>query len=367
MKMLKFLASGLMAATLALGAHAAGGAKHPHSPEGGWPQEGPFGKFDQASVQRGYQVYREVCASCHSMDLLHFRNLAEKGGPYYQPGVSPNDNPLIKEFASQYTYNEIDDAGDVVTRPGRPSDQFRNPYPNKQAARAGNGGALPPDLSVIVKARSGGADYIYSLISGYPEVTSEDRSIEFHDDYHGVLTQNAGLYYNPYFPGDTVPNWDGDPRHAPSGGFLAMPPQLIEPVRLPEPEDMPESERDPRTCDQIFDDTIEELIEARTVELREETGDTDAEAHLADVDAMKRQTALDEKFYTKCTTKVAYRDGTYPSIDQMAKDVTAFLAWASEPKQTVRKSMGLGVMIFLFLLAVLLWFSYRRIWRNVEH
>ena len=298
MKLVKLITAGIAAAGLALSAHAAGGAKHPHSPEGGWSFEGPLGKFDKASVQRGYQVYVEVCASCHSMDLVSCRNRAEKGGPFYDSEYAPNDHPLIKAFAEQYNYEEIDDVGDVVTRPGRPSDPFKNPYPNPAAARASNGGALPPDLSVIVKARSGGADYIYSLLVGYPEVTTEDRSITIRDaenpKYGGVLTQAPGLYYNPYFPGDTKPNWSGDPRHAPYGGFLAMAPQLVE-------------------------------------------------------------------------GRVEYQDGTVATVEQMAKDVTTFLAWASEPHQDAHKSSGIAVILFLLVLAVLLWFSYQRIWRNVEH
>ncbi len=298
MKLMKLLVSGVMAFGLATAAHAAGGAKHPHSPEGGWEFDGPLGQFDQAAVQRGYQVYREVCASCHSMDLMSFRNLGEPGGPYYDPEYSANDNPQVKAFAADYMITDgPDDVGDMFERPGRPADTFRNPYPNAQAARAGNGGALPPDLSVIVKARSGGADYVYSLLVGYPKGIEDGRLTmrdPDHPEENGVLTQPAGLYYNPYFPGDTKPNWAGDPRHAPYGGFLAMAPQLTE-------------------------------------------------------------------------GRVEYMDGTPATVEQMAHDVTAFLAWASEPKQAFRKSSGLSVILFLGVLSILLWFSYRRIWRNVEH
>ncbi len=301
MSRFRFLAAAMLGLALAGPASAAGGAKHPHGPEGGWPFEGPLGQFEKDSLQRGYQVYREVCASCHSMKLMSYRNLGEPGGPYYDPEYpNANNNPIVKAFAEQ---DEIlsptpNDVGDYEYRPARPSDTFKSPYPNEQAARAANGGAYPPDFSVIVKARAGGADYIYDLIAGYPTDINDDRSITFRDAEHpehgGVLEQPVGQYYNPYMPGDVTPQWNGDPRHVPPGGFLAMPPQL-----------------------------------------------TDG--------------------------RVTYMDGTEATIEQMAYDVTQFLAWAAEPKQENRKSLGLAVMLYLALFAVLLWFSYKRIWRRVEH
>ena len=153
MKFLRFISAGLGAAAIAASAHAAGGAMHAHEPEGGWAFEGPLGELDMASVQRGYQVYREVCASCHSMRLMHYRNLGEPGGPFYDPEYpNANDNPLVKAFAAQdeILSPEPNDVGDYDYRPARTSDPFKSPYPNSQAARAANGGALPPDLSVII-------------------------------------------------------------------------------------------------------------------------------------------------------------------------------------------------------------------------
>ena len=354
MKTMKWFLTGVAAMAVAVSAHAAGGAKTPVAPEGGWEFEGMFGKFDDASVQRGYKVYREVCSSCHSMNLIKFRNLGEPGGPYYMEGVSPNDNPVVKAFAAEYTYTEIDDLGDEVERPGRPSDPFKSPWANEQQARAANGGAYPPDMSVIVKARGGGADYIYSLIKGYPE-NAYDAELQItdeeHPEYSGTLSQPAGLYYNPYFPGDTKPNWDGDPRHAPYGGFLAMAPQLSEPDGGPGVD-----------CRAEFNNAIDGL-KADYAASHEGTAE---QVTVADLDPAELETALQE-VYGLCFPRVEYYDGTYPSKDQLAKDVTAFLAWASEPKQEFRRSAGLSVMLFLVVLAVLLWLSYRRIWRNVEH
>ena len=128
-----------------------------------WSFKGVTGKFDRASLQRGYQVYTEVCASCHSMNLVSYRNLGEPGGPEFSV-------EQVKAIAANF---EVEDGpnsdGEMFTRPGRPSDKFVSPYPNVQAATAANGGAYPPDMSVLAKARAGGADYLYSLLLGYEE------------------------------------------------------------------------------------------------------------------------------------------------------------------------------------------------------
>ena len=178
--------------------------------------DGPFGRFDAAQVQRGYKVYREVCAACHSMNLLSFRNLGQPDGPFYDKKyANPNDNAFVKAIAKDYNINDIDtETGDVMQRPATPADRFPNPYPNEYAARAGNGGALPPDLSVITKAREGGPAYIYSLLTGY------------HDAPRG-LEVPAGKYYNPYMPGDLSSFWSGDKDKVPAGGFIAMAPPLV--------------------------------------------------------------------------------------------------------------------------------------------
>src|SRR5437879_1900606 len=156
-----------------------------------WSQEGPFGKFDKEQVQRGYKVYREVCSACHAMDLMYFRNLGQKGGPFYDPKYpNPNNNPVVKSLAHDIQIKDIDtDTGDTISRPGMPADKFPAPFLNEYAARASNGGSLPPDLSMMAQAREGGPDYIYSLLSG------------FRNPPPG-LTLPAGKYYNPYFPRD---------------------------------------------------------------------------------------------------------------------------------------------------------------------
>ena len=128
-----------------------------------WTFNGFFGTFDRAQLQRGYQVYKEVCASCHSMKYLSYRNLSEEGGPEFSEAE-------VKALASQFQIKDGPNSeGEMFERPGLPSDKFKKPYPNDNAARAVNGGALPPDLSVIVKARAGGANYIYSILMGYEE------------------------------------------------------------------------------------------------------------------------------------------------------------------------------------------------------
>ena len=125
---------------------AAGGeAKEPRSVA--WTFDGPFGKFDAAQVQRGYKIYREVCSACHSMNLMFFRNLGQKHGPFYDPEYkNPNDNPYVKALAKDIQVNDIDsETGDTVQRAATPADKFPSPFPNEAAARASNGGAAPPD------------------------------------------------------------------------------------------------------------------------------------------------------------------------------------------------------------------------------
>jgi ubiquinol-cytochrome c reductase cytochrome c1 subunit len=206
----------------AAGAEEAAGGHHLLEPAGGWDHDGFTGFYDQNALQRGFKVYREICSSCHSLDLLSFRNLGDKGGPFYNPAFpNPADNPIVKQVASEYAFKRIDpesgDLFDCAATPkeceGKPADHFPNPYANEAAARAGNGGALPPDFSVITKARHGEAGYIYSLMLGY------------HEPPQG-LTVSPTQHYNVYFAGDTSAAWSGDPRKKPPGGFLAMPEPL---------------------------------------------------------------------------------------------------------------------------------------------
>ena len=150
-----------------------------------WSFKGPFGKFDRGALQRGYQVYTEVCASCHSMKYLSYRNLAEKGGPEFSEAQA-------KAIAASFEVKDGPNAdGEMFTRPGKLSDKFVMPYDNVKAAQAANGGAYPPDMSVLVKARGGGVDYIYSLLQGY-----EDPPL-------GV-TLDDGVYYNKYMYGNKI-------------------------------------------------------------------------------------------------------------------------------------------------------------------
>ena len=150
-----------------------------------WSFKGYFGKFDRASLQRGYQVYTEVCASCHSMKYLSYRNLAEKGGPEFS-------EEQAKAIAANFEVTDgPNDDGEMFTRPAKLSDKFVNPYKNDKEAMASNGGAYPPDMSVLVKARSGGADYMYSLLLGYEDPPSD-------------VMLDDGVYYNKYMYGNMI-------------------------------------------------------------------------------------------------------------------------------------------------------------------
>ena len=224
-------------------------------PKQTWSFSGVFGSFDNSSVQRGLQVYLEVCANCHGLQYVAYRNLSEVGYGEEQ----------IKSIAAQYEIEDgPDPEGAMFTRPGRPSDYFASPYANNEEATYMNNGAMPPDLSLIYKARPGGADYIYAVLTGY----EEDNQHELPD----------GLYFNTFFPGQAI--------------------------AMPQP---------------LYGDDVE------------------------------------------------YQDGTEPTIEQQAKDVTSFLAWAAEPNLNARKRMGLKVILFLIALTALLYASKRKIWSDIAH
>jgi ubiquinol-cytochrome c reductase cytochrome c1 subunit len=244
----------------------AGGPQETHAVElrhVNWPHNGPFGTYDRASLQRGFQVYKEVCAACHGLTRVALRTLGEAGGPGFT-------EPEVRALAAQYMVpagpNEqgqtTDENGQPLMRAATPADYFPAPFANEAAARAANGGSAPPDLSLITKARLGGEDYLYSLLTGYTQPPAN-------------LQIGAGRYYNAYFPGHQI----------------AMPP----PMRA---------------------------------------------------------------------NQVTYADGTPATLDQMARDVTNFLAWAAEPKMEERKATGLSVLIFLFGFATLLYLSYRKVWHG---
>jgi cytochrome c1 len=196
-------------------AFAAGEADHPKDHR--WSFEGPLGQFDQTAVQRGFMVYKQVCASCHSMDHLSYRNLGEPGGPFMAHGkwnkaearwehvelgpathggkvIPANDNPFVRAIAAETTITVINPTtGQEEDRPGRPSDRFKSPYTNPFQAAATHG-AAPPDLSVITKARANSADYVYSLLTGYGEPPAGEKP--------PGGAQN--LHYNKYFAGHWI-------------------------------------------------------------------------------------------------------------------------------------------------------------------
>ena len=242
-----------------------------------WHWDGAFGSYDREAMQRGYQVYVEVCRNCHNLDHLAFRHLGDEGAPFHNPEYpNPNDNPLVKNIAAEFEVEDIDaDTGDVITRPGIPADYFPPVYPNAAAARAGNGGAYPPDLSVINKARTGGADYIYNLLIAYDHPMPDG------------MKEQPGLYFNPVMEG----NW------------IAMPPQLSDGLVEYQDNRPPESDMPPPP---------------------------------------------------------------EPTKEQLAADVTEFLAWSADPKLDARKTAGFMSLLYLLILAVLLWFSYKRVWARLK-
>lgn len=232
-----------------------------HAPEieaQDWTFAAPLGHFDRGQLQRGYKVYKFVCANCHSMDLLSYRNLGEPGGPGFS-------EKAVEVLASQ---NQItdgpDDKGKMFLRPAKPSDHFRAPYANDEAARVANGGALPPDLSVMAKARPGGPDYLYALMTGYEKPP-------------GDMEMTKGMHYNAAFPGHQI----------------AMPNPLSEGV-------------------------------------------------------------------------VEYTDGTEPTVENYAKDVSAYLMWAAEPKLEERHKLGARVMIFLIVFAIIMFLAKKAVWARVH-
>jgi ubiquinol-cytochrome c reductase cytochrome c1 subunit len=280
----KLFAAATVAGLLAMAGVAQAASTQAPLKEVHWSFEGPFGMYDQAQLQRGFKVYREVCSSCHSLNMVAFRNLGDPGGPFWDPKYpNPNDNPVVKSLAKDYQIPDIDsDTGDAIKRPGTSADYFVPPFPNVAAARAANGGAAPPDMSLLAAAREGGPAYIYSVVTGDGV------------DTPAGLTVPAGKYYDKWMSGDVSAYFKGDPHNVPVGGFIAMPPPLT-------------------------------------------------------------------------PDKVSFDDGTKATVDQEAKDVAAFLQWASDPKMEERKVTGYAVMIFLIAFSALLYASYRKIWAKVGH
>jgi ubiquinol-cytochrome c reductase cytochrome c1 subunit len=257
--------------------------EHPHYVD--WTFGGPFGKYDPQQLQRGFHVYRDVCANCHAMSMVAFRHLASESGPKFTEDE-------VKALAAEYQITDGPDAsGEMFQRPGRPSDHLPGPFANEQAARASNSGAYPPDLSLIAKARGVtrgfptflfdvftqyqelGPDYIHALLTGYQDAPA------------GVEVAQ-GQYYNPYFI---------------SGASLAMPPPL-----------------------------------------------TDGQITYA-----QNQDETDV-------------NNVPETVDQYAKDVSAFLMWAAEPHLVDRKAMGLTVIVFLILLSGLVYYTKKKVWTELH-
>jgi ubiquinol-cytochrome c reductase cytochrome c1 subunit len=171
-----------LAAALTLAALPALAAEGVELKDVDWHHEGPFGTFDRAAAQRGFLVYKEVCSACHSLHFVAFRNLEDIG----------LSEPEVKALAATYQVTDgPDDSGEMFERAGKPSDRIPPPYPNEKAARAANNGAAPPDLSMIVKARVGGENYVYSVLTGYEEPPAD-------------FEMRAGMNYNAYFPGHQI-------------------------------------------------------------------------------------------------------------------------------------------------------------------
>jgi ubiquinol-cytochrome c reductase cytochrome b/c1 subunit len=223
--------------------------EHAHDqppPKLGWSFAGPFGDYDRAQLQRGYQVYKEVCSSCHSLNLLFYRNLADKGGPQF-----PVEQ--VKAIAAEYKVGSLDESGQPTDVPAKLHDRFVSPFPNEKAAAASNNGKAPPDLSVMAKARGYergfplfvldaftganttlGADYIHAFLTGFKEPPA------------GMQPPTPGLNYNEYFPG----NW------------TAMPPQLTD-------GRVTYSDGSPQTADQYASDVTAFLMWAAEPKLEE--------------------------------------------------------------------------------------------------
>jgi ubiquinol-cytochrome c reductase cytochrome c1 subunit len=255
MRTAKLLIASVLA--LGLGTGAAMAASGPKAPTQEWPHTGFFGTFDRAALQRGFQVYKEVCAACHAMKQIRYRNLEGIG-------LSAAE---IAAIAKEYeTTDGPNDEGEMFQRASRPADRFKSPFANELAARAANGGAYPLDLSLIAKNRAGGENYVYALLTGYRERPPAG------------VTMMEGMYYNDWFGGHQI----------------AMAPPLS-------------------------------------------------------------------------ADRVTYADGTPATVERMAKDVSTFMAWAASPHLEARNSLGVKVMLFLFVLTGLLYATKRKIWRNIKH
>lgn len=243
---------------------------HLHPREANLQSDGPFGTWDLAQLQRGFQVYKEVCAACHSLQYVAFRDLAALG----------YSEAEVKAIAAGFQVPGVDpNTGEANTRPGLPTDYFPNPYPNAVAARAANNNAVPPDLSLMTKARHDGTNYVYSLLTGYRDVNR--FSIEGHtvkEEFPDFATP-PNTYFNPYFANLNI----------------AMAPPLTQ------------------------------------------------------------------------AGQVSYAPGQpQPTVNQMAKDVAAFLTWTGEPKKVKRTQVGWPVLGFLLFATILAWMAKNQVWAAIK-
>jgi ubiquinol-cytochrome c reductase cytochrome c1 subunit len=256
------IAAALALATLAAAADGRAEVERPKSQS--WSFDGVFGTYDRNQLQRGLKVFTTVCAACHSLRQVAYRNLVEIG-------LTPSE---AKAVAAQKEVDDIGDDGQPKKRKAELKDRFVSPFPNALAAAAANNGRAPPDLSLMVKAREGGADYVHALLTGYSEPPKDWK-----DEEGKTKKLDSGQNYNKVFPGNVI----------------AMAPPLASDGQVEY------GKGDPR-----------------------------------------------------------------PTVDQMAKDVTAFLAWAAEPTMEQRKRTGIKVVLFLLLFTGVFFVIYRRVWKNVH-
>jgi ubiquinol-cytochrome c reductase cytochrome c1 subunit len=246
----------------------AGKQAQPNPPRQEWSFYGPFGRYDQTELQRGFQVYREVCSNCHSLELVAFRNLADPGGPGFSQAQ-------VKALAAAYKIKGgPNDAGEMFERPGRPSDYFPWNFANEQAAKAALG-AVPPDMSLLAKTRTYERGFPLFLID--PIIQYQEQGADYIDALLNGYTDDNDLNWNEYFPGHKI----------------AMPKPLSDGL-------------------------------------------------------------------------VNYADGSPKTVRQYAKDVSAFLMWAAEPKLEERKRLGFRVLIFLIVYAVMLLLVKKKIWSRAK-
>jgi ubiquinol-cytochrome c reductase cytochrome c1 subunit len=220
MTMRSTLAGLLALAALAGGTAPAGAVVQRELQHPKWSFEGPFGTFDRAALQRGYQVYKEVCSACHSLNYLSYRDLAAPGGPGFTPAQVEvlAAKPKVPAGPSE-TGDIVDENGQPLMRPALPSDHFAKPFLNDNAAKAANSGSVPPDLSLMAKAREGGPNYIYSFVSGFADDPKTRPA---------CLGETPGQHYNPYFASGALPDSckDKNGKELIDGSLTAMPPQL---------------------------------------------------------------------------------------------------------------------------------------------